>query len=424
MALFLTRLYKAVAGTDAPTGDTEFTDIGERSPEQQTAIGQLFALEVTTGTTDTTYSPTDNVTREQMGSFVARMYRALDAIPDPAEAPGAPTGVEVAVSGDDGDALDVSWTAPEDSGTSDVTGYVVQWKSGDDDYSEDNQSSVDGTSSNLPDLTKGATYTFRVAAVSDDGQSDWSDEASATIPEAPGAPTGVAVAVSGDDGDALDVSWTAPEDSGTSDVTSYVVQWKSGDDGYSDDNQSSAEDTSTNFPDLAKGDTYTFRVAAVSDDGQSDWSDETSATIPEAPGAPTGVEVAISGDAGDALDVSWTAPEDSGTSDVTSYVVQWKSGDDDYSEDNQSSADDASATVADLTKGDTYTFRVAAVSDDGQSDWSDEASATIPEAPGVPTGVEVASAATLAMRLTCLGQPLKTAAPATSPAMSCSGSRA
>ena len=186
MALFLTRLYKAVAGTDAPTGDTEFTDIAERSEEQQVAIGQIFALEVTTGTTDTTYSPSDNVTREQMASFVARMYRALDALPDAAEAPGAPTGVEVAVSGDAGDALDVSWTAPEDSGTSDVTGYVVQQKSGDDDYSEDNQTSVDGTSTNFG-LTKGTTYTFRVAAVSDDGQSDWSDEASGSPGTVPGA---------------------------------------------------------------------------------------------------------------------------------------------------------------------------------------------------------------------------------------------
>ena len=380
MALFLTRLYKAVAGSDAPAGDTEFTDIGDSNPEEQAAIGQIFALEVTTGTTPTTYSPSNNVTREQMGSFVARMYRALDALPDPIEAPGAPTGVAVAVSGDDGDALDVSWTAPEDSGTSDVTGYVVQSKSGDDEYSEDNQSSAEDTSANFPDLAKGDTYTFRVAAVSDDGQSDWSDEASATIPEAPGAPTGVEVAISGEDGDVVDVSWTAPEDSGTSDVTGYVVQWKSGDDDYS---ESLVADTSADLGAFTKGDTYTFRVAAVSDDGQSDWSDEASATIPADPGVPTGVEVAISGDAGDALDVSWTAPEDSGTSGVTGYVVQSKSGDDEYSEDNQISAEDTSANFPDLTQGDTYTFRVAAVSDDGQSDWSDEGSGNPAVAPGL-----------------------------------------
>ena len=377
MALFLTRLYEKVAGDDAPAGTTEFTDIGDRSEEQQAAIGQLFALDVTTGTSDTTYSPTRNVTREEMASFVARMYRALDAL---SEAPGAPTGVAAMVS-DDGDALDVSWTAPEDMGTSEITGYVVQWMSGDDDYSDDNQSSVDGTSTNIDDLTKGMMYTFRVAAMSADGMGDWSDEASATIPMAPGAPTGVAAMVS-DDGDALDVSWTAPEDMGTSEITGYVVQWMSGDDDYSDDNQSSVDGTSTNIDDLTKGMMYTFRVAAMSDDGMGDWSDEASATIPMAPGVPTGVEIMISGDDGDALDVSWTAPEDMGTSEITGYVVQWMSGDDDYSDDNQSSVDGTSTNIDDLTKGMMYTFRVAAMSADGMGDWSDEASGNPAIVPG------------------------------------------
>ena len=214
MALFLTRLYKAVAGSEAPTGDTEFTDIAERNDEQQVAIGQIFALEVTTGTTDTTYSPSDHVTREQMGSFVARMYRALDAL---AEAPGAPTGVEVAISGDDGDALDVSWTAPE----GDVTGYVVQWKSGDDDYSADNQSSVDDTSSNFG-LTQGTTYTFRVAATNDGGQGDWSDEASGSPATVPGAVGDFTVT---ENNESLDLAWELPEDDGGSPVTGYVIQW-------------------------------------------------------------------------------------------------------------------------------------------------------------------------------------------------------
>ena len=42
MALFLTRLYERVAGSEAPTGDTEFTDIAERNDEQQVAIGQTL----------------------------------------------------------------------------------------------------------------------------------------------------------------------------------------------------------------------------------------------------------------------------------------------------------------------------------------------------------------------------------------------
>ena len=263
MALFLTRLYEKVAGSPAPEADTEFTDISERSPEQQTAIGQLKGLGVTTGTTDTTYSPSTNVTREQMASFVARMYQVLDAI---AEAPGAPTGVAAAVSGDDGDALDVSWTAPEDSGSSDVTGYVVQWKSGDDDYSEDNQSSVDDASANFGDLTQGDTYTFRVAAVSDDGQSDWSDEASGNPGTVPGSVVDFSVAAGAASG-SLVLTWSAPADDGGTPITGYVVQWAAGRDSASSAEISDGSATSYTVTGLKTGVSYRVHIQAVNGAG-------------------------------------------------------------------------------------------------------------------------------------------------------------
>ena len=263
MALFLTRLYERVAGSEAPAADTEFTDIAERNDEQQAAIGQLFGLGVTTGTSATTYSPTDNVTREQMASFVARMYRVLDSI---AVAPGAPTGVAVAVSGNIGDALDVSWTAPEDSGSSDVTGYVVQWKSGDDDYSDDNQSSVDDTSSNFDGLTKGTAYTFRVAAVSDDGQSDWSDEASGNPGTVPGTVGDFQVVVGAASG-SLVLSWTAPADNGGTPITGYVVSWASGRDAPASAVIDDGSATSYTISDLKTGVAYRVHIQAMNGAG-------------------------------------------------------------------------------------------------------------------------------------------------------------
>ena len=106
MALFLARLYKKATGTDAPTADTPFTDISHTSPEQQTAIGQIYRLGVTTGTTPTTYSPGDYVKRREMASFVARIYRALQAVASgtSAETPTVPATVEC-VPGTDRDAL-------------------------------------------------------------------------------------------------------------------------------------------------------------------------------------------------------------------------------------------------------------------------------------------------------------------------------
>ena len=226
MALFLARLYKAVQDTDAPTGETTFTDIADNSEEQQTAIGQIAEIGVTTGTTPTTYSPNNDVTRAQMASFVARMYRHIDQL---AQAPEAPTNVTVTVSGTTGNQLAVSWTAPEETGTSNVTNYVVQWKTGDQEYTEERQTSVeDGTTWTTPaTLTKGTTYTFRVAAVSNAGTSEWSDENSNSPGTTPGAVTAFSV-VTGVETGTLDLTWKAPTDDGGTPITGYKIQWATG----------------------------------------------------------------------------------------------------------------------------------------------------------------------------------------------------
>ena len=263
------------------------------------------------------------MTREQMASFVARMYRALDALPDPTEAPGAPTGVEVAISGEDGDALDVSWTAPDESGTSDVTGYVVQWKSGDDDYSDDNQSSADDTSSNVGDLTQGDTYTFRVAAVSDDGQGDWSDEASASPGVAPGAVGNLKVTPGNK---TLSVTWDAPDDGG-SPITGYAIEWRSGREAGE---EAEAEGDALGYTITLKNNEGRYSVTvtpmnAAGDGPVASVSPGTTTTpTPVASSAPQ--NLALSQDlAGTMVTASWTPPSDTGGRDVVNYVIQSRS---------------------------------------------------------------------------------------------------
>ena len=73
MALYLTRLATAAGVTLGSGADQGFTDISGQSAEIQTAINQIKQLGVTTGTTATTYSPDDNVTKEQMAMFVERL---------------------------------------------------------------------------------------------------------------------------------------------------------------------------------------------------------------------------------------------------------------------------------------------------------------------------------------------------------------
>ena len=75
MASFVARFYKALTGTDAPITDTPFTDV-ETTSSAYNDIGRIYGLGITTGTTPTTYSPGTNVSRAQMASFLARLYKA------------------------------------------------------------------------------------------------------------------------------------------------------------------------------------------------------------------------------------------------------------------------------------------------------------------------------------------------------------
>ncbi len=63
------------------SGDSPFTDISEVSVSAHKAIRDIFELGVTTGTTDTTFSPNDPVSRAQMAAFITRALAHTNARP-------------------------------------------------------------------------------------------------------------------------------------------------------------------------------------------------------------------------------------------------------------------------------------------------------------------------------------------------------
>ena len=81
MALYLTRAATSAGITLGSGADQGFTDISGESAEIQTAINQIKQLGVTTGTTATTFSPADNVTREQMAMFMERLLKVTPVGP-------------------------------------------------------------------------------------------------------------------------------------------------------------------------------------------------------------------------------------------------------------------------------------------------------------------------------------------------------
>ena len=74
MAAFLARLWEALGNTCGGVLG-EFSDVLASSFAYE-AVACIKAIGVTTGTSPTTYSPGNHVTREQMAAFIARLWRA------------------------------------------------------------------------------------------------------------------------------------------------------------------------------------------------------------------------------------------------------------------------------------------------------------------------------------------------------------
>ena len=81
MALFLTRLLEE-AGIDLPSGsDQDFFDVRVLSSETEKAVNQIIQLDISEGTSSTTFSPNNPVTRWQMALFLTRTLEAGDVEP-------------------------------------------------------------------------------------------------------------------------------------------------------------------------------------------------------------------------------------------------------------------------------------------------------------------------------------------------------
>lgn len=75
MAAFLARFWRAVMLDSCSGNSHPFSDVAATSFARDD-VGCIFSLGITTGTSDTTYGPSDFVTREQMAAFLARLFRA------------------------------------------------------------------------------------------------------------------------------------------------------------------------------------------------------------------------------------------------------------------------------------------------------------------------------------------------------------
>ncbi len=327
-----------------------------------------------------TYTDTDldqcAVYSYQIRAYNSRGYSDYCAESSATTYPAAPSDlVATAVSGSQ---IDLSWT----DNSSGESGFKIERKAeSDDDYTEIGEVGVDvenfGDTNNLNEST---TYYYRVTAYNSAGNSEYSNDASATtyLP----APSGLTVtAVSSSQ---IDLSWT----NNSSGESGFKIELKTGLEGTYAEIATVATDVTTySNTGLTLSNTYYYRVMAYDSAHNSEYSNEVNATtsLP----APSGLTASAA--SSKQIDLSWT----DNSSDETGFTIERKtvsektttqtdSNDGSTTESERTWAQIATVGAGVTTYSDndknlepktTYSYRVKATNDSGSSDYSNEAAA-------------------------------------------------
>ncbi|MYG63832.1 MAG: hypothetical protein F4158_04560, partial [Synechococcus sp. SB0675_bin_7] len=101
-------------------------------------------------------------------------------VTDVDEPPSAPAVTSVVATPGSTTSLNVSWTAPDNTGKPAIGSYDLRYRAGSSGDWTNGPQDVSGTSSQITGLDSGTTYQVQVLATNDEGDGDWSNAGSGT----------------------------------------------------------------------------------------------------------------------------------------------------------------------------------------------------------------------------------------------------
>ncbi|MYB34932.1 MAG: hypothetical protein F4X92_07390 [Gammaproteobacteria bacterium] len=183
----------AVSATDAEDQDVTYTlggtDVADFDIDA--ASGQIKTKSALDHEDKSTYSVTVSASDGAASAETSVTINVTD-VDEPPAAPAAP-GLTAGTT-----SIAVTWVAPGNAGKPAISGYDLQYRTGEGAWSSGPQG-VSGLASSLSGLSSGTGYEVQVRAVNDEGDGAWSASATATTGNTP--PTGADNTVDTDEDD-------------------------------------------------------------------------------------------------------------------------------------------------------------------------------------------------------------------------------
>ncbi len=315
------------------------------------------------------------------------------ATTEPISAPAAPTSLTATADGST--TINLSWTAPTNTGGAAITGYQIESSptgTGDSWTNLVDNTRLTTTTYAHTGLSGGTTVHYRVSAINSAGPGIASQTASATTAvTAPDAPTSLTVTADGQT--TINLSWTAPTSTGGAAITGYQIESSPTGDSWTNLVDNTGLTTTTYaHTGLAAGTTVHYRVSAINSEGPGAASNSASATtVITAPAAPTSLTATADGQT--IINLSWTAPTNTGGAAITGYQIESSPTGDSWTNlvDNTGLTTTTYAHTG-LSAGTTVHYRVSAINSEGPGAASNSASATtstsiVITAPAAPTSL-------------------------------------
>ena len=277
---------------------------------------------------------------------------------------GVPGKVRGPIEDIDIDATEIhlDWEIPDDTGGSDITGYVIEKKLSTMDKFSLVTASCSRSQFRVKKLEEKAEYVFRICAENKYGLGPWLESPPFTCrskyrrPTAPSSPQFYEVTAN-----TMTMIWNPPQSTGGIELTGYYIEKRERNAIlWTKVNKRPIKDPEHRCTGLLEGLEYQFRVYCENKVGVSAISDPSKFQRAfDQVSEPQDLEVVDINR--DSVSLKWKEPKFNGGANITSYNVEKRSGlDNRWYRANFTSITEMEYTVTALTPGEDYQFRIVA----------------------------------------------------------------